>query len=112
MMRFNQLPIGEQFEFQNERYSKASPLIAVNLESNQQRMIPRSALVAPLSASASKAAAEETDKPLDARKVAAAFEQYHQECLLWLAQEDKTTEELRERLELARQQFLAQCGIS
>lgn len=112
MMRFNQLPIGEQFEFQNERYSKASPLIAVNLVSNQQRMIPRSALVAPLSENTSKSVATETDKTLDARKVAAAFELYHQECLLWLQQEEKSPEALRERLELARKQFLSQCGIS
>ena len=111
-MKFTQLPIGESFEYQNGRYSKVSPLIAVNLENNQQRMIPRSALVTPLSTTATKTVSPEPDKPLDAGKVVAAFEQYHAECLQWLQQEDRNIDDLRQRLEQARQLFLSQCGIS
>ncbi len=109
-MRFTQLTIGEHFEYQNVRYTKNGPLTAVNLETNQRRMIPRSALVAPLSGAA--VSAEQTPpETLDAKTLAAAFEEYHQECLQWLQQNDKSTRELREKLEQARLQFLARCGI-
>ncbi len=110
-MRFSLLPIGDRFEFQNEHYSKNGPLTAVNLKTNQQRMIPRSSLVTPLSQTPATETATLTVKTVDAGTVAAAFDQYHRECLRWLAQERTNDPELEEKLEQARQHFLADCGL-
>ena len=111
-MKFTQLSIGENFEYQDKQYRKVSPLIAACLDTNQQRMIPRSALIRPLSGTARlENSSAQVNPNLDAAIVAAAFEQYHAECLQWLQQEDKNIDDLREMLEQARQQFLVRCGI-
>ncbi len=109
-MRFSLLPIGESFEFQNERYCKNGPLTAVNLENNRQRMIPRSALVQ----SESPALPDHPPKPqvstLDAGKVSAAFTRYHEACLELLATSDDKTA-LQQKLESLRQQFFTDSGL-
>lgn len=48
-MKFPHVKIGDRFEFQGRTYVKVGPLTAQDVESNQQRMIPRSVLVEPLS---------------------------------------------------------------
>lgn len=44
-MRFGQLPPGSRFHYQDEAYTKVTPLLAAREADGQQRMIPRSALV-------------------------------------------------------------------
>jgi hypothetical protein len=44
-MKFLQLPLGQQFEFRGQHYTKVAPLIASNNADGKQKMIPRSALV-------------------------------------------------------------------
>lgn len=44
-IKFLQLKIGQQFEFQGEHFTKVAPLIASNDSDGKQRMIPRSAIV-------------------------------------------------------------------
>jgi hypothetical protein len=110
-MRFSLLPIGESFEYQSERYSKNGPLTAVNLANNQQRLIPRSALVTSLS---DNTASKKTSAPvttLEANTVTSALTQYHETCLqiLTVADDDEVTPQ--EKLEQARQRFLADCGL-
>jgi hypothetical protein len=111
-MRFSLLPIGDRFEFQNETYSKSGPLTAVNLKNNQQRMIPRSSLVTPLSATTATQPTTPTVKRLDAEAVSAAFTQYHQACLQLLSQDVENGADLQETLEQMRQQFLTDCGLN
>lgn len=109
-MRFGQLPVGESFEFQSNRYCKNGPLTAVNLENNRQRMIPRSALVQSESAALPNNPPEPQLSTLDAGKVRAAFTRYHEACLELIAtNRDKTV--LEEKLESLRQQFLADSGL-
>jgi hypothetical protein len=44
-MKFNQIDIGQEFEYQGERYKKATPLIANNIATGEQKLIPRSAVL-------------------------------------------------------------------
>lgn len=112
MMKFVLLPVGECFEYQNERYSKTGPLTAANLENNHQRMIPRSALVMPLSSTVEPEPVPDSDTPpLDTETVATAFAQYHETCLQLMAGNDTDETAIRQQLEQARQRFLATCGL-
>ena len=109
MKKFSLLAIGDTFEFQGERYTKSGPLTASRLENGSQRMIPRSAVVAPLSGAASPAAPIEA-KQLPADQVLEAFEHYHKGCLEWLAMTEKVDAALaasiREAMETAKERFL------
>jgi hypothetical protein len=109
-MRFSLLPIGESFEFQNERYCKNGPLTAVNLENNRQRMIPRSALVQSESTTSPDNPPEPPASSLDARRVSVAFARYHEACLKLLTTNDNKRA-LEKELESLRQQFLTDCGL-
>jgi len=109
MKKFTQLPIGDSFEFQGERFLKTGPLTGRNLATNQQRMIPRSATVTPLN----EAAAVETppsQRQLPEALVLEAFEHYHKGCLEWLRLTEETdsvlAQRIREAMELARKRFL------
>ncbi len=111
MQKFSLLAIGDTFEYQGERYTKSGPLTASRLDTGNQRMIPRSAMVAPLSGTPALSA-EVQDKQLPAEQVLEAFAHYHKGCQEWLGMTEKVDAELaatiREAMEKARQQFLAE----
>lgn len=44
-MKFNLLAVGQQFEYQGETYIKSTPLIAHQVDTGEQRLIPLSATV-------------------------------------------------------------------
>ncbi len=111
MKKFSLLAIGETFDYQGEQYTKSGPLTASRIDNGSHRMIPRSAIVAPLSGGTSPALAVET-KQLPAEQVLEAFEHYHKGCLEWLAMTEKVDEALaariREAMETARERFLGE----
>lgn len=111
MKKFSLLAIGDAFEYQGEQYTKSGPLTASRLDNGSQRMIPRSAVVAPLSATISTVS-EVKAKQLPAEEVLEAFEQYHKGCKEWLAMTEKVDEALAARIgeamETARERFLAE----
>jgi len=45
VLKFHELPIGQQFEFEGETYAKSAPLIASHAQSGKQKFMPRYALV-------------------------------------------------------------------
>lgn len=111
MQKFTLLAIGDTFEYQGERYTKSGQLTATRHDNGSQRMIPRSAVVAPLSG-APAPSAEVQDRMLPAGQVLEAFAHYHKGCLEWLAMTEKVDEALattiREAMEKARGLFLAE----
>ena len=44
-MKFKLLSIGQKFEYEGETYVKTSPLIASNLKTSHNKMIPRYAML-------------------------------------------------------------------
>lgn len=118
MKRFTLITIGDNFEFQGDRYSKTGPLTAINLSNNKQRMIPRSAMVKPVTAGAA-VEEERSEKALqlDGERVREAFEHYHNGCIEWLTHaekemSDETAAQFRQALEGARRRLLEDLGIS
>jgi hypothetical protein len=74
-MKFHQLPIGSRFRYQERDYCKTSPLAATD-STGGQRMIPRSAVVAPVDdSSASGGDQATTSSPLRA-----SLQQHHERC--------------------------------
>lgn len=120
MKKFTLVPVGDCFEFQGEQYSKTGPLTATSLKTNRQRMIPRSAMVAPIQAGGTVALKQ--DEPADAFMVNSndlrnAFEHYHAGCMEWLRMAEKelnaeTAEQIREALETAQRRFLSDLGLN
>lgn len=111
MKKFTQLPIGESFEYQGEQYLKVGPLIGRKLATGQQRMIPRSALVAPLGTTAdSETDTAPSQRQLPEAQVLEAFENYHKGCLEWLLLTEETdsalAQRIREAMKLARERFI------
>lgn len=110
MKKFSLLAIGEAFEYQDERYTKSGPLTASRSDGSS-RMIPRSAVVSPLSGASIPQVAIEA-KQLPAEQVLEAFDHYHKGCLEWLAMTEKVDAALastiREAMDTARQRFLSE----
>lgn len=117
MKRFTLIPVGENFEFQGERYCKTGPLTATSVDGKRQRMIPRSAMVRPLHESRPQdEPALDEAAAIDAARVHEAFTHYHNGCLEWLqlAERELATEsaaQIREALETARRRFLQELGL-
>jgi len=120
MKKFTLVPVGECFEYQGEQYSKTGPLTATNLDTNRQRMIPRSAMVSP--GAAPTAATDDDASPhsgftIESEQVQNAFELYHTGCTEWLRLaekelSDETALQIRNALESARARFLSDLGLS
>ena len=112
-IKFTLLPLGGNFDYQGERYSKTGPLTASHLQSGRQRMIPLSAMVTTGDDKATGAAAPAPQGVLAASAVTEAFEHYHNGCLDWLklAEQElspETSERIRDALEQARRRLLAE----
>ncbi|MFP3873130.1 MAG: hypothetical protein ACLFQT_00845 [Thiohalophilus sp.] len=73
-MKFSLLAVGQQFEYQGETYIKSTPLIAHQVDSGEQRLIPRSANV--ISAVMPPAPATDDSPRIDAREVQQAFAEF------------------------------------
>ncbi len=59
-MKFPQLPLGQRFEYQGEILVKVGAMTACNERGGNTRLIPRSAVVAPLAAQTGPTAASAT----------------------------------------------------
>ena len=79
-MKFCELPLGQQFEWQGESYSKISPLMARHLGSGEQKLIARATRVRLLETSQSaKPATAVKSGAIDAKRVRAAAHAFHAE---------------------------------
>lgn len=71
-MKFPQIPVGQYFRWQGERYCKAGPMTA-HARDGSQKLIPRSAQVEPLDAAADTARAQQGGTEIPVADVAAAL---------------------------------------
>ena len=110
-MKFHLLPVGEKFEYQGEVYIKADKLIANAEQTGQNRLIPRSANVQPVSAHANATPKVINEHQVQTAKVLKVFDDYHQHCLQCLSDmnnlaDPKIVQKKKDELESARQQFI------
>lgn len=80
-MKFYLVPIGEQFSFAGQDYTKSGPLTASAETDGKSKMIPRSANVKLLSSVAPILQESVNDKLVSAVDVSNAVSAYHNECL-------------------------------
>lgn len=84
-MKFNLVPIGEQFSYQGVVYTKAGPISASAELDGKNRMIPRSANVKLSNRIEADEPIAEDEKFLSSADVIAAVKSYHYQCLECLA---------------------------
>ena len=79
-MKFHELPIGQQFEFEGETYVKSAPLIACHAQSGKQKFMPRYAAVR-LAGEAVPAAPVQKSGMIRIEAVGSAFDEFYACCL-------------------------------
>lgn len=105
-MKFNLLAIGQQFEYQGKTYVKSTPLIAHQVDTGEQRLIPRSAMVTATGAADTPPTSE--NKMINVQDLQQAFIQF--ETALEKSFEGNTA--LARALADAKQHFFQQLGIT
>ena len=96
-MKFKLLSIGQKFEYQNEVYLKTSPIIAKNIETGHNKMIPAYAHLNLLDKSAAEKEIQIKEK-ISSKQVLDAFDEFYSKCVNLI--EDKTA------LDIARDKFM------
>ena len=74
-MKFSELRVGEEFEFNGQRYRKISPLMAASLESKDQQLIRRSSDVTLINTPSAPEASQAST--LDRETVRASLDEHH-----------------------------------
>lgn len=106
-MKFYLLPIGETFDYQGEQYIKSTPLVANNISSGKDRLIPRSADVSPQNGQIEPLHLQTDEKTVKLTEVTNAFEQFFQHCQQSIkALPADTAADVVENMEMARQAFI------
>lgn len=100
-MKIDQLPLGARFEFKGRTFTKVGPMTASS-DGGGAEFIPKHAVLQPLPGEAPAAAPAAAARPLDAAKIAAAFEAYHQTATTFADEEGRAV------LESARKRFLSE----
>ncbi len=83
-MKFYLVPIGEQFSFQGQAYTKSGPLTASAEMDGKSKMIPRSANVKLLNSAEPTLQEVAKEKPVAINDIMNAVNAYHLECLEYL----------------------------
>jgi hypothetical protein len=115
VMKFQQLRIGQPFEYQGDFYVKSSPLVANHAETGEQKLIPRYAAIV-LTDSTSTPDEIKLRRNLNSKQVQIAFDKFY-DCYLDSLQqlipgiEAQTIEPFQNKLYKARQLFLSELGL-
>jgi hypothetical protein len=115
VMKFQQIKIGQKFEYQGNTYVKSSPLVASHTETGEQKLIPRYAAIVvtdtPLTSADKKPASN-----LNTEQVQIAFDKFY-DCYLDSLQkvkpeiEAQALKSFQNKLDNARQRFLNELGL-
>ena len=114
-MKFQQLEIGQAFEYQGDSYVKSSPLVASHAETGKQKLIPRYAAIVTTESSLNPDD-KNTARNLNSKQVKIAFDKFY-DCYLDSMQqlipgiEAQAIESFQNRLDMARQLFLSELGL-
>ena len=114
-MKFQQIKIGQVFEYQGNVYIKHSPLIAVHRETGKQKLIPRYAAIVATDSSVA-ATGKKPALTLKPDQVQIAFDTFYNSVVDSLQRikpklESQAAKSLQNNLENARQQFLNDLGL-
>lgn len=102
-MKFQQLQVGQRFEFEGKVYVKTGPVAAAEEGAGKQRMVPRYAVLKPVG-EAPAASLKKAPKMLSKELILSLFDGFYAECTDILVRSPNP--EAKARLEAARQRFL------
>ena len=103
-MKFKLLSIGQKFEYEGDIYVKTSPLIASNIKTSHNKMIPRYASLILLDDTG-------TDKQkikkesVDAKDTLKAFNIFYAQCIETLEKHNALVPDIKNKLDKARDEF-------
>lgn len=100
-MKIDQLPLSARFQWKGRTYTKTGPMTGCG-DSGGAVFIPMHAVLQPAPGEAPPAEPDASTRPLDAARVTAAFDTYHQMALTL------TDDVGRARLETARKRFFSE----
>jgi len=106
-MKFNLLSIGQKFKYKDEVYIKTSPLIANNIKTLQNKMIPRYAILTLLDESGIDEP-KTNKKNINAQDVSDAFNLFYEKCIKILEKNNVLVPSIKDELDKARDKFV-QC---
>ena len=106
-MKFKLLSIGQKFKFQDEIYVKTSPIVASNIATGHNKMIPRYAVLTLLDNSGEEEKIL-ADESIAAKDVHIAFNTFYEQCIKTLEDNDVLIPIIKNKLDEARDEFTQQ----
>lgn len=104
-MKFKLLSVGQKFEFEGEVYVKTSPLVASNIKTGHNKMIPRYATLTLLDDAGTKEP-QTKNEPLEAKEVLTAFNTFYEVCIETLEKNKLLVPHIKDELDQARDNFI------
>ena len=106
-MKFKLLSIGQKFKFQDEIYVKTSPIVASNVATGHNKMIPRYAVLTLMDNSGDEAKTL-SDESIVAKDVLNSFNTFYEQCIKTLEDNDVLVPVIKNELDKARDEFTQQ----
>ena len=104
-MKFKLLSVGQKFKYQDEVYVKTSPIIASNVETSHNKMIPAYAVVTVLDNTGEEQQSKTKDS-VNAKDVLDAFNTFYEKCIKTLESNDVLVPVIKDELDKARDEFI------
>ena len=106
-MKFKLLSIGQKFKYQDEVYVKSSPIIASNVATGHNKMIPAYAMLTLLDNSGEEEKVL-SDESIATKDVHAAFNTFYEKCIKTLENNNVLVPVIKNELDKARDEFTKQ----
>lgn len=104
-MKFKLLSVGQKFKYQDEVYVKTSPIIASNVETGHNKMIPAYATLTLLDNSGEDIQSK-TNEIVNAKDVLDAFNTFYEKCIKTLEANDVLVPLIKDELDKTRDEFV------
>ena len=104
-MKFKLLSIGQKFEYEGETYVKTSPLIASNIKTSHNKMIPRYVSLTLLDDTGTREQQIKKDS-VDSQEILDAFNIFYEQCIAALENNNALDPSIKKELDNARDIFV------
>jgi hypothetical protein len=103
-MKFKLLSVGQKFRYQDEVYVKTSPVVASNIKTGHNKMIPAYATLTLLDNSGEEKQST-TKEAVNAKDILNAFNTFYEKCIKTLEANDVLVPVIKDELDKARDEF-------
>lgn len=104
-MKFNLLSVGQKFKYEGEIYVKTSPIVASNINTGHNKMIPRYAVLTLLDNSGENIQTV-SDDPISTKDTLIAFNNFYEKCIAALEKNNVLVPSIKDELDTARDEFI------